>query len=98
MPASAGMTIRCQRSVLRLLRLGALQRIARAVVQEADFLNAKARLVDLEISAEQNRRRNLFDGKLQRLGRGVETLVGDAATALLDAARIRLGRSVVVES
>src|SRR5437016_8335483 len=98
MPASAGMTIRCQRSVLRFLRLRALQRIARAVVQEADFLNAKARLVDLEIGAEQYCGWNLLNGKLQRFGRGVEALVGDAAAALLDAARVKLGRSVVVES
>src|SRR6266852_1644886 len=81
-----------------VLRLRALQRIAHAVVQEAHFLNAKARLVDLEIGAKQHSGWNLLDGELQRFGRGIEALVGDAAAALLDAARIKFGRSVVVES
>src|SRR5450759_2787013 len=64
----------------------ARQRIVFALVQPADAVAVETLLLDLEIGAEQQFRRQFLDGETDGLRRGRKTLVSDRTARLAAAA------------
>src|SRR5256885_13009138 len=79
-----------------LLVLGPLQRKRRAFIERVDFLNSEPGLVDLQIGAEQRRRRDVLDREAHRFRRSIEPHVTRLGSALLDPAWEQLRRSAVI--